>query len=351
MISSIRLQNFRSYRDSSFEFGPAVNIIVGPNASGKTNLLEAVLVLSGAKSYKSKDMDLVRQAKDWARLDGSFEEHNRTLKLKIQNAAAAKEFLIDDKPYKRLSPEKTVPTVLFEPNHMQLISRGPEARRDYIDDLLQRTNPELKSVLSQYKRTLSQRNSLLKRHPSSAKKQLFVWDIKLSELGSKIAQGRHGLLGDVNKSISPTYSKIARKKAVVSLKYDAQFPTDQYASKMLSKLQAHADLDFERGFTAYGPHREDILFYLDGSLASIAASRGETRSILLALKVFELKLIEKHFGVKPILLLDDVFSELDTNRRRSLVSYLKNHQVLITTTDADTVIEHFTESATLLPLK
>ena len=341
MLTSIRLQNFRSYKDGSFEFEPGVNIVVGPNASGKTNLLEAVLVLCRGKSYKAKDSELIRSGKQWARVDGMFEDQPRSVKIEQEGSSASKEFNLNGRTFKRLGLERTVPVVLFEPNHLYLISRGPEYRRDFIDDILQRTNPEVKHTIAQYKRTLSQRNSLLKQSPSSARQQLFVWNLRLSELGAKIASARNDLINEINKFISPTYSKIAHKKATVSLKYDSQFPINQYASKLLSKLEAHTALDFERGFTAYGPHREDIIFYLDGSLASASASRGETRSIVLALKIFELQLIEKHTGQKPILLLDDVFSELDVNRRRALVKYLKDHQVLITTTDADAVLEYF----------
>src|SRR5207248_7699200 len=115
MISTLRLQNFRSYKDASFEFAPGVNIVVGPNASGKTNLLEAVLVLARGGSYRVRDVELVQFNKPWARLDGYFEKHTRTLKLQPPD----KTFIIDDKPYKRLSLDRTVPVVLFEPNHLQ----------------------------------------------------------------------------------------------------------------------------------------------------------------------------------------------------------------------------------------
>lgn len=346
MITSIRLQNFRSYRDSSFEFNDGVNIVVGPNASGKTNLLEAVLVLSVGKSYRAKDIELIREAKPWARLDGFFENHTRTVKLEPE-----KSYTLDGKLYKRLSFDKSIPVVLFEPNHLQLATRGPEHRREFFDDLLERSQPGYKSLAASYKRTLAQRNALLKQNPNYARKQLFAWNIRLSELGGKIAGPRQALIDDINSSISRTYSQIAQQKSKVTLEYESQFPADNYSSRMLDKLEKNTATDFERGFTAYGPHREDIIFYLNKKIAGQTASRGEARSLLLGLKIYELELIEKARGQKPIFLLDDVFSELDGARRLSLVDYLKNYQTIITTTDADSVLAHFTKGPNLIAIK
>jgi DNA replication and repair protein RecF len=347
MIDTLRLQNFRSYSDASFEFDAGVNIVVGPNASGKTNLLEAVLVLARGTSYRARDVELVKFDKSWGRLDGFFEKHTRTVKLE----PSAKTYVIDDKPYKRLSLEKTLPAVYFEPNHLQLMIRGPEQRRDYFDDLLERSQPPYKSLLNSYKRTLAQRNALLKHGRRHASQQLFVWNIRLSEQGSQIALARHELVRDINKGLSKSYSSITGKKAKVKIEYDNQFPVDNYASRLLHKLESAVDADFERGFTAYGPHREDFIFHLNGQPAAQSASRGETRSLLLALKIFELGLIEKVRGQKPIFLLDDVFSELDGSRRRALVESLKDHQTIITTTDAEAVLEYFSNQHRLIPLR
>lgn len=350
MITSIRLQNFRSYKDASFEFEPGVNIVVGPNASGKTNLLEAVMVLGRGSSFRSRDIELVQFKKPWSRLEGNFEKHSRIVKIETINEQAAKSFVIDDKPYKRLSLERTTPIVLFEPNHLQLVSRGPETRRDYFDDLLERSLPNFKSLAAGYRRTLAQRNALLKQHRTRATQQLFAWDIRLSELGAQIAAARQQLVDQINKKISKDYGRIAGKRSKVELSYDCHFPATHYASRMLSKLEKSTELDFERGFTSSGPHREDILFYLNNQPANATASRGETRSLLLALKIFELELIEKTRGSPPIFLLDDVFSELDGARRRALVDHLAGRQTIITTTDAEAVIEYFSQKHNLISL-
>ena len=224
MIDSIRLQKFRSYTDASFEFEPGVNIIIGANASGKTNLLEAILVLASGKSFRARDIELVQFSKKWARLDGYFGAQPRIVKLILQDLAMQKSFEIDDKPFKRLVLEKTVPVVLFEPSHLQLIPRGPEFRREYFDDILERTQTGYKSLLANYRRALAQRNALLKQQPTSAQKQLFAWNIRLSELGSQIAAARYELVERINKSIGKSYSMIANKRSKVNLCMIRHFP-------------------------------------------------------------------------------------------------------------------------------
>jgi len=349
MIGSIRLQNFRSYGDASFEFEPGVNIIVGPNASGKTNLLEAVMLLCQGSSYRARDIDLPQFDKPWARLDGNFDNHNRTLKIQL-DPVADKTFEIDGKIYKRLGYDRVVPVVYFEPNHLQLMSRGPDQRREYFDELLENSRPGFKTLAASYRRALAQRNALLKHGRGRAAQQLFAWDVRLSESGAQIALARQDLTDEINRQISKTYSQIARHKSAVELNYQSQFPAENYASRLLSKLQSSVDRDLERGFTGSGPHREDFVFYLNAQPAGLSASRGEVRSLLLALKIFELGLIEKARGQKPIFLLDDVFSELDGARRRALVGRLKKHQTLITTTDAEAVLEYFSATHKLIAL-
>jgi DNA replication and repair protein RecF len=349
MITSIRLQNFRSYKDDSFEFSEGVNIVVGPNASGKTNLLESVLVLGRGNSFRARDNELINFGAPWARLEGVFGKHSRVLKLEGE-PIPNKSFLIGDKPYKRLNLERTTPIVLFEPNHLQLLTRGPDQRREYFDDLLERSRLEFKPLVTSYRRTLAQRNALLKQNPGHAAKQLFAWNVRLSELGGKIAAMRFSLIEDINQSIDATYSRIAKQKSVVKLTYESQFPIDNYSSRMFSKLEDHTRLDFERGFTAHGPHREDIGFSLNGQPVGQTASRGEVRSLLLSLKIYELGLIEKARDQRPIFLLDDVFSELDGARRHALVDYLQDFQSIITTTEADAVLEYFSrEEHKLIP--
>lgn len=350
-ISSLRLQNYRSYKDAEFSFSDGINIIVGRNAAGKTNILESITVLAEGSSFKSKDINLVLKGADWARVDGIFGDHRRTLKLKLENPGSFKTIDLDDKTYKRLSYEKKLPLVIFEPNHLQLFIRGPQQRREYMDQLLQKSQQDMQAVINKYQRVLAQRNSLLKKAHLQTKQQLFVWDLRLSELGAQIALGRKRLVDDINKSLSDKYSFIAKKKYEARANYSHQFPVENYASNMFSKLQKEVQADIFKGFTSYGPHREDFIFILENEDLGDVASRGETRSFMLALKLYEIELVEKVRGSKPIMLLDDVFSELDEKRQEALVSGIKNLQVIITTTDLNSIRAKTIEKTKVIKIK
>jgi DNA replication and repair protein RecF len=310
-----------------------------------------VLVLARGHSFRARDADLIKFDKPWARLDGYFDHQSRSVKLVRTDSYIEKTYLLEDKAYKRLNLDKTAPAVYFEPNHLQLITRGPDQRRDYFDELLERSVVGFKALSASYARTLAQRNALLKRGPIAAKQQLFAWNIRLSELGEKIARARDDLSTSINQELQNNYRHISKKRPAVEFIYKSQFKPAHYASRLLHKLESNLDDDYQRGFTSHGPHREDFLINLNGQPANITASRGESRSLILALKIFELGLIEKVRGQKPVFLLDDVFSELDGARRRALVNYLKNRQTIITTTDAESVIEHFTGNTKLIALR
>jgi DNA replication and repair protein RecF len=351
MISDLRLQQFRSYTDASFEFGKGVNIIVGPNGSGKTNLLEAILVLARGGSYRVNDAELLQFGASWLRLDAHIEpgDRVRTVKL-VTEPRQAKSYEIDDKKYQRLTPQHTLPVVLFEPNHLQLLHGSPSLRRDYLDDILEQTNPGFSSFRRNYRRILAQRNALLKRPTPPSLPELFPWNLRLSELGATIARARAALCDDLRTGLNDLYKKISQVSTDVDIAYQPKFPLENYESQLLSKLESHMHEDAQRGFTAYGPHREDFMVTFDMRPADESASRGETRTAILALKIIELQLLERLRGQTPLLLLDDVFSELDGARRRALTDFLQTYQTFLTTTDADVVVKHFTDS-TIIPLE
>lgn len=348
MITDLRLQNFRSFGNSSFELSPGVNIVVGPNASGKTNLLEAVLVLAQGSSYRAKDAELVRFEKPWARLDARIANGSqRTVKITVE--PQTKTYELDGKPYRRLSHSGNLPIVLFEPDHLRLLSGGPERRRDYLDDLLEQTTPGYGTLRRKYRRALTQRNNLLKKGGSGT--QIFPWDLRLSEMAGQIVKARADLAEQINKQIGKLYKKLSGGRLKAELAYHSRWPADNYETRLLKELASDLELDKLRGFTGAGPHREDLLVFFNGRPAQEVASRGEIRTLVLALKIIELKLLEDIRGITPLLLLDDVFSELDGRRRHALTDYLAAYQTFITTTDADSVLSHFTESANIIPLK
>jgi DNA replication and repair protein RecF len=348
MISDIRLQHFRSYSDDSFEFDPGVNIIVGPNASGKTNLLEAILCVCLGNSYRAKDIELIRHGQPWARLDGHTENHKRTIKLVRHEELVQKDFVIDQQKLKRLSLQKSVPVVLFEPNHLLLFHGGKELRRDYLDALLEQLVPGYATLRRQYRRALAQRNALLKQE-HARDVQLFAWNIRLSELGGQIANHRQTLVKRIDKKFGKLYKNLSHSKIKATLAYTSTCSLEQYSSDLLHKLEQSQERDIARGFTGYGPHRDDLVVHMDSKPASETASRGETRTLLLVLKILELELLEESRGIKPILLLDDVFSELDGARRKALTEVIAGYQSFITTTDADVVVQHFMTACNIIP--
>jgi DNA replication and repair protein RecF len=325
-----------------------VNIVVGPNASGKTNLLEAVLVLARGNSYRVTDADLVAFDEPWARLDADLANGTkRTVKI-TPAQKPAKIYELDGKAYQRLTLQHTIPVVLFEPNHLRLLTGSPEGRRSYLDEILEQTELGYGASLRHYRRALAQRNALLKS--GRTKDQFFVWNLRLSELGGHIVKARHQLVQTISETVEELYRDISRTKTSIQISYDTKLNLNHYESQLLHNLEAHHEKDMVRGFTSVGPHREDLSVLFDGRPASETASRGEARTLVLALKIIELQLLEQARGTTPLLLLDDVFSELDGARRKALTEHLSSYQTFITTTDADVVIQHFTESCTIIPL-
>lgn len=350
--TSLHLKNFRSYDDFSVELNEGVNIVVGPNASGKTNLLESILVASRGSSFRANDRALVKHGSEWFRIQaGTNQNHTRTITVKlVDEDKTAKEMKVDKAVFKRMTQHKVVPTVLFEPEHLRMIAGPPDKRREYLDGILGQLEAGYKSNLNRYKKALAQRNRLLKSERRISKDDLFVWDVQLSEYGAKINHSRHYLVDRMQQDASRIYSSISRKQNLVTVRYTDQPMRENYASVMLKQLQSNFETDRLRGFSAYGPHREDVSFAIDDRPAALSASRGETRSLVLVCKIVELAIISETYNKRPIILLDDVFSELDGARRQALTEYLKNHQTIITTTDADAVLEHYIDDYRVIPL-
>lgn len=340
MIQSLRLQHFRSYTDKTFQFQEGANIVVGPNATGKTNLLEAVLVAARGSSYRVKDADLIQFEADWARLDAKVGESLRVVKIQAQNGLK-KSFEIDGKPLARLMQNRMLPVVLFEPDHLLLLSGSPDLRRTFLDDLIEQMDPSFGPIRKHYKRVVTQRNALLKKQPPHLEQQLFVWNVRTSELGGQIARKRYELIQRCNDQASGLYGHLADKASTIGLAYASKFDPDTYETALLRKLEQNIELEAIRGYTLYGPHRDDLTVSINGHPAQETASRGEVRTLVLMLKIMELQLLEEARGEKPLLLLDDVFSELDVRRRRALTEFVQTHQTFITTTDADAVTTAF----------
>ena len=216
--------------------------------------------------------------------------------------------------------------------------------------MLEQTQPGFGKLRRDYKKTLAQRNALLKRGEQTARQQIFPWDVRVSELGGLIVAQRQELLTTLNGRVSELYGDLAGRATELSLHYVSSLSLHNYETHLLGKLEANLELDVQRGFTGAGPHREDFRIELNGHGMQQTASRGEVRTAVLMLKVLELELIEAARAIRPLLLLDDVFSELDKDRRSALTGYLQVYQTFITTTDADVAKIHFKNQVQVVEL-
>lgn len=351
MITSLRLQNFRSYTDASFEFSDSVNILIGPNASGKTNALEGLVYVCRGIGFRGSDAENIMSNKDWARIDAlNAKSETRTIKIKKQGENTQKTILVNDNQTTRMRKKSALPVVLFEPNYLQKLTTSPEQRRAFLDDIISEIDDQFQKDKRAYQRTLAQRNRLLKNGGNKISQTIFAWNIRLSSLGGKLVEKRQETIDTINAGVSDSYASIAAKKQTIKLVYKANMEPGAYASKMLKKLEKDLPLDIMRGYTGTGPHRDDIGIDIDSHPIANFASRGETRTTLLALKIQETSLLEKKTGMKPLLLLDDVYSELDGKRRKALTAFINNYQSFITTTDADIIAKNFAKGVNTISL-
>ncbi|HRV76348.1 MAG TPA: DNA replication and repair protein RecF, partial [Candidatus Saccharimonadales bacterium] len=243
-----------------------------------------------------------------------------------------KKLEIDDT--NRIASKHLLPVVVFEPDQMRIVTEGPDLRRSYLDERISFLDFEYSKNIADYKRVISQRNKLLKliKRNEAKKEDLFIWHVKLSELAAPIVLARRRYLKELNEKLQNDYRKISKKKDLVSLEYLPSFEKESSAklsSELFNKLEADIEVDIHAGFTRRGPHRDDWEIKLNGQSASTGASRGEIRTIVLSLKLYEFEHLRDSFGITPLILLDDVMSELDSTRRQELLAFFKDAQVIM----------------------
>lgn len=337
-LGSISLHHVRSYELAAHALDPNVTLILGRNGSGKTSLLEGVYLLMRGTSFRGRDRDVISHDKKTATLKLIFhDDSERRVQLRLEGDKVVKEFTLDDKTSARLPATKRLPVVLFEPDELRLLSSSPQRRRQFVDDVLSRLYPAYGTLLNRYTRTLMQRNELLKQRErmseSAWDNHLFAWDVKFAELAEAITAQRREFIRISNERLSDLYSEMADASHTINVDYSDHTPADQYKQTILRRLSSGRHADAQRGFTGVGPHRDDILISLDGHPANETASRGEMRTIMLAYKLLEVALQEESYGSRPLILMDDVFSELDVVREQHLMKTLKGYQTIITATD------------------
>lgn len=327
-VSQIRVQHIRTHSDYEIDISPTVTVITGPNGAGKTSLIEALYVALQGASFRSGDKDILRQGASWYRIDVTLSDNRtRTVKFEPEKPAGRKQFVIDDKSHYRLGSQHKLPVVLFEPDDLRLLNGSPTRRRQFIDRLISQIDPKYSSALRRYERALKQRNALLKR-PQVTSDDLFAWNVTLSSYGAYIIKQRLYFVQKINGGLQDVYRTISGAPDTVSVHYSHSHADTQ--QKLLADLHAHTERDGILGFTSIGPHRHDIIFEFNDTSALGVASRGEIRSIILALKFLEVHLTEQMTGKQPIILLDDVFSELDETRQKNLITEFTDHQIIIT---------------------
>ncbi len=338
-LQEVSLHNVRSYDLVSVQLDPNVTLILGKNGSGKTSLLEALYFLHRGTSFRGRDRDMIAHDANAAEIKLTTHD-GETRRAKLQDTDArtiSKSFIVEGKTTARLPSLKRLPVVLFEPDELRLLSSSPQRRRDFIDAILSHLEPSYSTLISRYQRTLLQRNELLKQHESMSRKQwedhLFAWDIKFAELAKKIIDARQGFISIANTHLSRLYSSMAGSEHTISVRYVSHMPIDTYQQALLRALEQHRLGDATRGFTSHGPHRDDISIMINGYPASETASRGEMRTIMLAFKLLEVELQQQAFNTPPLILMDDVFSELDIEREKWLMHALEPYQTIITATD------------------
>ncbi len=328
-VVSLHVKHIRSHTEYTIQFSPEVTIITGANGSGKTSLLEAVYLSLQGSSFRGSDAELLQKDGPWWKIDITLnDQQNRTIKFEPEKVTSRKQFVIDSKTTARIPQKLKHPVVLFEPEDLRLLHGSPARRRQFIDRFVSQLNPLYGPSLRKYERALKQRNNLLKS-AYIQDDQLFAWNVALAEHGAYIIEQRIAFIEQLNQNLAQLYQDIAGTHDDVSIHYSHTFVGD-IKQKLLNELHAHLDRDRYMGSTSVGPHRHDVIFEINHSPALSTASRGEARTIVLALKFLEVDIIEQLTGKTPIILLDDVFSELDATRQKLLTSHLKGHQIIIT---------------------
>jgi DNA replication and repair protein RecF len=337
-LKEITLQNFRNYKEERVCFHPKVNIITGKNAQGKTNLLESLYIMSLGKSFRTnRDTEMIGFGEEYCKVSSSSFKDGKNLDIEIVISKEGKQLKIDGlKTSKNIDLLENVYMVIFSPEDLKIVKDEPEKRRKFVDRELCQLKPVYYRNLSRYKKILQQRNSLLKQQ-DVREDILSVWNEELAEYGSKIILERKGFIEKLNL-ISKEISKgITNGKEELALFYESSIPCRETLAQQkeifMTKLNSSLKNDLFRRNTSFGPHKDDIKICVKDIDIRHYGSQGQQRTAALSLKLAEIRLIQEETGEDPILLLDDVLSELDAERQNFLIHSLAEVQLFITTTE------------------
>ena len=348
-IKKIRLQNYRNYDDFEIDLSQNLNIIIGNNAQGKTNLLESIYVLAVTKSFLSiNDKGLIKFNNKFAKISGEITNNTKkNNKLEIIFSDKGKVVKVNGKEIKKLSDYiSIVNVIIFSTDNIRIFKESPNSRRKYFNIEISQINKNYLKYLSDYNILLKQRNEFLKVMNINKKSDLDYLDIlndKYVSLSIEISNYRKKYVDDINKYLSDMFKYITGMDGLI-LKYHTNIDEDKEIFK--EKLTSNLSKELMYKMTLIGPNRDDFYFKLDDKNLSLYGSQGQMRSAVLALKLSEVKLFNDKTGDSPILLLDDIFSELDIEKRNNLLSTLSNNvQTVITTTDMENITEDIRKKA------
>ena len=341
IIKNIQLNNYRNYETLDIEFDKNINIIYGDNAQGKTNLLEACYYSAIGKSYKgSKDKEVIRFNQDYCNIDTIIDKNDRQYEINIQlNKNKKKAIKIDKVPIRKTSELLgLINVILFSPEDLNIIKNGPSERRRFIDsELCQIDNIYLSDIIK-YNKILNNRNKLLKdiAYDNSLKDTLDVWDEQLVGCGKSIIKRRREFINELKYYVKDKHLQISGGKEELIINYEPNVDDIFFEDELINKREK--DLKFAQ--TSVGPHRDDISFKIEDIDMRKFGSQGQQRCCALSLKLSEIAIVEAIIKDKPVLLLDDVLSELDSNRQRLLLEGLSDIQTIITCTGLDDFVNN-----------
>ncbi len=340
-ILSLRLENFRNFEDETFEFSDGINILAGHNAQGKTNCIEAIFFCSCLKSYRViKEEQLIRFGAEHASITLTFEVGGKEEQLQILfRRNHPKEYRYNGLVVERLRDLLgCFQSVIFTPDHLNLIKEGPHKRRAFLDIALCSLDLKYTDRLLSYQKILKNRNALLRQCQTDYTKaeMLDIWDERLAEEGAYIAKRRKEYIDLLSEFAKGYYSEISKGKEKLKLIYLNQLtkdavPESEYKTLFLHRLQKMRDQDIAMGQTISGIHKDDILILLSGKNMKFFASQGQIRSAVLSMKLAEAECILKQSGHQPVLLLDDILSELDAGRQKFIFKRMEGRQTVLST--------------------
>lgn len=359
ILKNIKLKNFRNYETLKLDLNPNVNIFIGDNGEGKTNILEAIYYLSMTKSHKSIiDENLIMNNKTNFILEGSLLNNDIIYNHKIKTNKLQKKIYIDNNIIKKLSLYIiNMNIILFSPDDLDLIKSSPSIRRKFLDIEIGKLSSSYTNILNEYKHLLKMRNEYLKNKTKFDNDYFNIITSHLIEKLIYICKARINFIDDINLIISNKYEELSNLSNL-KLKYktDFEFDINEDENILKSKLQEMFNKNLKReknlGNTIIGPHRDDFLFVLNELDVNSYYSQGQIRLAVLALKLSVVDLLINKYNIKPILLLDDIFSELDDNKKNNIIKYLNNDiQIIITTTNLNNIHDDLLKNSVIHEIK